>query len=162
MNKKIVLFLICMGAATAAFFLFPSDEKKIQSNLNALADYCSTTGNDKAIAALTKISLAGKLCSNPIKVEVQSFDINRDLSRKELTDHILMMKKMLPDTEFTFYDTTILFPEKNRAELTTTLRLSGQVKDNRFTDAYELTIHTDKIDGKWLFSSFKVIEFIEQ
>ncbi|MBL4904058.1 MAG: hypothetical protein JKY62_15615 [Desulfocapsa sp.] len=30
------------------------------------------------------------------------------------------------------------------------------------SDAYELNIHVEKINGDWLFSSFTVIEFMEQ
>lgn len=161
MNKFIALFLICMIAA-AAYLLFPSDEKKIRGNLDSLADYCSTTGNDKAIAALTKVSLAGKLFHSPCLVEVKSFDIQQELSRKEVTDRILMMKKMLPVTRFTFSDTDILFPDKDHAETTTTLRLNGKARSNRFTDAYELNIITTKVEGDWLFTSVQVVEFIEQ
>jgi hypothetical protein len=161
MNKFIALFLVCMVAA-ATYILFPSDERAIRSNLDDLADYCSTTGNDKAIAALTKISLAGKLFQDPCQVEVKSFDISRELGRKEVTDHILMMKKMMPATRFTFSDTDILFPGDKRAELSTTLRLTGKARDNRFTDAYELSILLSKVEGDWLFSSVTVVEFIEQ
>ena len=161
MNKKMLLLLIFIAAA-AAFFLFPGDEKKIRSNLSALAEYCSSASEETGIASLKKVALAGKLCSNPCMVQIESFDINRDFSKKELTDHILMMKKIMPGTHFTFHDTTINFPLDNRAELTTTLRLTGKMKNDRFTDAYELSITTDKIDGDWLFSSFRVVEFMEQ
>jgi hypothetical protein len=161
MNKKILLVLILI-AATAAFFLFPSDEKKIRNNLDSLAEYCSSASKETAIAALKKVALAGKLCSDPCMIQIESFDIHRDFKKKELTDHILMMKKMLPDTHFTFHDTTINFPLDNRAELTTTLRLTGKIDTDRFTEAYELSITADKIDGDWLFSSFSVVEFMEQ
>ncbi len=161
MNKFIALFLVSMLAASA-YVLFPGNERQIRHNLDSLADYCSTTGNDRAIAALTKIAKAGKLFQSPCKVEMESFGIDRELDRKEITDHILMMKKMLPATRFTFSDTFVTFPEKNRAELTTTLRLTGKTTDNRFTDAFELNIITEKIEGKWLFSSVKVVEFLEQ
>lgn len=161
MNKYITLFLICMLAASA-YVLFPSNERKIRHNLDSLADYCSTTGNDRAIAALTKIAKAGKLFQSPCKIEVESFGIDRELDRKEITDHILMMKKMLPATRFTFSDTFVTFSEENRAELNTTLKLTGKTRDERFTDAYELHIITKKIQGKWLFSSLNVVEFLEK
>lgn len=161
MNKIIALFLLFMLAG-ALYVLLPGDERKILNTLDSLADYCSTTGNDKALAALTKISKAGKLFTSPCKMEVESFDIDRELDRKEITDHILMMKKMLPETSFTFSDTDITFSGDNRAELRTTLKLNGKTRDQRFTDAYELRIITEKIEGTWLFSTVKVVEFLER
>jgi hypothetical protein len=161
MNKNIIILLLLI-AATATFLLLPGDEKQIRSNLDSLAEYCSSPSEETAIAAIKKVALAGKLCSNPCMVQFESFDINRDFSKKEFTDHILMMKKRLPETHFTFHDTTVSFPDNNRAELTTTLRLRGKINDDRFTDAYELSINTEKIDGDWLFSSFSVVEFMEQ
>lgn len=162
MNKKIVFLLILIGAAAVVFLLLPDDEKKIRSNLDSLAEYCSSTSEEAAMATLKKVALAAKLCTIPCMVQIDSFDIKRDFSKKELTDHLLMMKKMLPKTHFTFHDTTITFPDANRADLTTTLRLTGTINSDRFTDAYEISINTEKTDGDWLFSSFSVIEFIEQ
>jgi hypothetical protein len=75
---------------------------------------------------------------------------------------MLMMKKMLPDTQFAFKDTQINFPQKSKALITTTLSLRGKTKNERFTDAYELDIVAIKTDGNWLFSSFTVVEFMEQ
>lgn len=161
MNKFVALFLVCMVAASA-YVLFPGDERKILHNLDSLADYCSTTGDDRAIAALTKIAKAGKLFHIPCMVEAESFNINREFDRKEITDRILMMKKMLPATRFTFSDTDVTFSNEKRAELTTTLKLTGKTRDQRFTDAYELNIVTEKMEGKWLFTAVKVVEFLEQ
>ena len=114
------------------------------------------------MVTIKKVALAGKLCTVPCRVEFESFAIDRDLSKKELTDHILMMKRMLPGARFTFHDTLITFPDDGRAEIITTLRLSGKIDNSRFTDAYELNISSEKRDGDWLFSSFTVIEFMEQ
>ena len=161
MNKKILLLLILFTAATV-YLLLPSDEKKIRSNLSSLAEYCSSSREEAALAVIKKVALAAKLCSDPCNVEIESLSIAHQFTRKELTDHILMMKKTMPNTLFTFHDTLIEFPEKNSASLATTLRLKGQMQDNRFTDAYEFNISAEKIDSKWLFSSFTVVEFVEQ
>lgn len=161
MNKKILLTLLLIVTIIAIVFL-PNDKKRILSNLDALAEYCSSASGEKAIALLKKGALAAKLCKNPCMVQIPFRDIQRDYARKELTDQIIMMKKIMPETNFGFHDTGITFPEKTRAELTTTLKLTGKINNDHFTDAYELSIHTEKIDGDWLFSSFSVIEFIEQ
>ncbi len=160
--KKTVIAVLILAAAAAIFVLLPGDEKKIRSNLDSLAGYLSTTETDKSLATLQKVSKAGKLCSDPCAVQFQSFNIDRNFDRKELTDHILMMKKMLPGTRFSFHDTSMNFPKEDRADITTTLRLTGKIESDQFTDAYEFAIIAEKIEGKWLFSSFTVVEFMEQ
>ena len=162
MNRNLVLFLLILVAAGTFFFLLPNDEKKIRSNLTTLAEYTSSSPADTPIAMLKNVSLAAKLCSTPCSIHIESFHIERDFDKKALTDHILMMKKMLPDTQFTFHDTIIDFPENNRAELMTTLRLKGKISDNRFTDAYEISIDAEKIKSNWFFTSFNVVEFLEK
>lgn len=162
MNKNLLLLLLILIAAGSAFFFLPNDEKTIRSNLTTLAEYASSSPADTPIAVLKDGSFAAKLCSTPCSIYFESFNIDRDFDRKALTDHILMMKKMLPDTQFTFHDTVIDFPEKNKAELVTTLRLKGKMNDNRFTDVYEISAHAEKIKSNWLFSSFSVVEFLKK
>jgi len=161
MNIKRILIFLLLAAATL-YFLLPSDEKEIRNNLASLAEYCSSSDKEAPIAALKNVMLAGKLCSYPCRVQVESFNIDQDFNKKEFTDHVLMLKKMTMNTRFSFHDTVINFPMDGKAELVSTLRLDGKTEDNRFTDAYELNIHAEKTNGNWFFSSFTVIEFMEQ
>ena len=153
------IILMLMGGA---FFLIPSAEKKIKNNLNSMAEYCSTESGEAMIETLRKVTLASKLCTAPCKIDIQSRNFNKELSQKELSDNFLILKKRLPDTNFTFEDVTIDVPTKNSASVLTTIRLSGESSDGTFTDAYEVYIKVDKIDGDWLFSSFTVVEFMKK
>ncbi len=160
--KILKIILPLLFTALALYLLLPGDEKKIRKNLDSLAEYCSSSAKEAPIAALKNVMLAGKLCSYPCRVQVESFKISRDFSKKEFSDHLLMLKKMTLDTHFSFHDTAIDFPMDDTAELVSTLRLNGKTKDNRFTDAYELNIQAEKINGDWFFSSFTVVEFMER
>ncbi len=162
MNTKLFFLLLILLTAAAVFLFLPSDEKKIRNNLTSLAEYSSSSPEETAITTLKKTAFAAKLCSNPCLVHMHSFNIGREFDTKALTDHILMMKKMLPDTHFSFHDTGISFPENDRAKIMATLRLKGKMDDTRFTDAYELSINAKKIKSDWVFSSFTVVEFMEQ
>jgi|GEM_PF-4144521 len=42
---------------------------------------------------LTKVGKATKLCAESCLVDVESFDFKQKISRKEIRDHMLMMKK---------------------------------------------------------------------
>lgn len=161
MDKKIITVLILIVSVIGILFL-PNDKKKILSNMDTLAEYCSSTSEETAIALLKKAALAAKLCKNPCMVQIDSHNIHRDFLKKELTDQILMMKRTMPETSFSFYNTNIIFPQKTLAEITTTLQLTEITSNDRFSDTYELTIHAEKTDGDWLFSFFSVIEFMRQ
>jgi hypothetical protein len=162
MNKKVFFLLLALLTAAVVIFLLPNDEKKIRRNLNLLADYCSSTSEDTAIAGLQKAAMAVKLCSDPCRVYIESFAITRDFNKKVLRDNLIMMKKMLPHTVFSFHDTVVELTETGRAVIVTTLSLSGKIADDRFTDAYELNIVATQTDGDWLFSAFTAVEFMEQ
>ena len=160
--KLLRIALPLLFVAIAVYLLLPGDERIIRKNLDSLAKYCSSPSTETAIPALKKVMLAGKLCTDPCRVQVESYNINHDFTKKEFTDHILMLKKMTLNTRFSFHDTVIEFPMDNKAEIASTVRLAGETKDNQFTDAYELNIQAEKSNGDWLFSSFAVIEFMEK
>ncbi|MBU0943982.1 MAG: hypothetical protein KJ804_11525 [Proteobacteria bacterium] len=161
-TQKLLILLTILLVAGGTLFFLPSDEKKIRNNMAAFADYCSSIKKEPPLETLKKAALSARLCSNPCWVQITSLNIDRAFNTKEFSDHILILKKALTNTRFNFHDTVIDFPADNRAEIMTTLRLAGKTKDSRFTDAYEMKILVEKRDGDWLFSSFTVVEFIEQ
>lgn len=159
-QKKIFLLVTILLFIGAAIFFLPSDEKRIKDNLGALAEYCSSAPKEPALEALKKANMAAKLCNEPCEIHFESFKIDRQFSVKDILDNIIIMKKRLPDTTFSFHDTNVYFPAEKRAEITTTLRLTGKTMDEQFSDAYEIDITASQIDGNWLFSSFTVVEFM--
>jgi len=161
-NKTKSLLVIIIVLISAAIFFLPNDEKTIKGNLASLAEYCSTTNGEAVVETLHKVTLGSKLCTDPCKVEIQSRNFNGELSRKEISDKLLMLKKRLSTTQFQFEDIHIEFPSKETANVLTTVRLNGETADGNFTDAYEVDINTNKIEGKWLFSSFTVVEFMKK
>lgn len=163
MNKqKMFLLLAIFLLVGGAIYLLPSDEKKIRNNLESLAEYCSSVKEEPVMETMKKVALAAKLCTDPCKVYVESFKVDREFSQKEISDQFLMLKKRLSDTRFSFKDTVVEIPSEGRAEVITTLRLNGESVDGRFTDAYEINITLDKQGGDWLFSSFNVVEFMKK
>ncbi len=162
MNGKMLALCTILVTAALFFFLLPSDEKEIRHNLELLAKHISSADDEGTLSTLTKARSAVNLCTESCTIDIESFHIKQQLSRKDISDHIIMLKKMLPDTRFTFNDIQIDFTEENKALINTTLSLNGKTKDQRFTDAYELKSSVVKIDGDWLFSSFTVVEFMER
>lgn len=161
MNTKILLAAFCLTVGCALFF-WPSDEKKIKANLTKLAFFCSTQQEEAVMESLQKALQAVKLCADPCKVQVESLRIDRTFNQQELKDHILLLKKRLANTAFTFHDTTIDLPGGNRADVITTLRISGNIANDQMTDAYEIRILLVKADGAWHFSSFTAVEFLKK
>ncbi len=161
-NKAVFLVLAIFLFVGGAIFFLPSDEKKIRDNLDSLAKYCSSVNNEPVLETLQKVTLAAKLCTDSCRVHFESFKIDREFGQKELTDRLLMLKKRLSNTSFSFQDTVVDIPDAGRADVLTTLRLNGESVDGRFTDAYEMKITVNKQDGDWLFSSFTVVEFMKK
>ena len=161
-NNKYLLLLSALLIIGGVILLWPSDEKKIRANLDSLAEYCSSTKREPVVETLQKVTKAAKLCTDPCLVKIESFNIEREFSPKEMTDRFLMLKKRLPDTVFSFHDTVVEITAGNLAEVITTLRLNGETVDGQFTDAYEINIAVEKRSGNWLFSSFSVVEFMKK
>lgn len=161
-NIKWLLLLGFVLTAGLTLFLMPSDEKEILKKIDELGELCSTPRNEPALKMLKKAASAAKLCSYPCRITIESFKKDKNFSQKEVSDHILLMKRRLPDTNFSFHDTGVNISDKNRAEVITTLKLDGKSVSGRFVDAYEIDITMKKENGDWYFSSFKVVEFMEK
>ena len=148
--------------AGIVFLFLPSDEKKIEKKLAAIGEYCSTPKDEAAFETLKKVGGVAKLCTHSCRVSIDSLKIDRAFSPKEISDHVLMMKKRLPETTFSFHDTLIDIQGEIKAVVITTLTLDGKSVDGRFVDAYEIDIEMKKENGEWLFSAFKVVEFMNR
>ena len=109
MNIK-KLAILALFIAAAIYYLLPSDEKEIRGNMESLAQYCSSSLDDTPIATLKEVMLAQKLCSFPCRVQVESFELNHDFSKKDFSDRLLMLRRMTVGTQFSFRDTTVTFP----------------------------------------------------
>lgn len=155
----IVAILFCTGVA---LFFLPSDEKNIEKKLAELGEYCSTPKGEAAFETLKKAAGAARLCTNSCQVTINSRNLDKVLSHKEISDNILMMKKRLPETIFSFHNTVVDIVADGKAEVITTLKLDGESVDGRFVDAYEIDIEMIKEKREWLFSGFRVDEFMEK
>lgn len=161
-NQKVFLLLAIFFLVGGAIYFLPSDEKKIRNNLDSLAEYCSSVKEEPVMETMKKVALATKLFTDPCKVHIEPFKVDREFSHKEISDQFLMLKKKLSDTRFSFQDTAVDIPDGGRAEVITTLRFDGESIDGQFTDAYEINIIVDKQDSDWRFTSFTVVEFMKK
>jgi len=158
---RVLLAVIAIGVVFAILF-WPTEENKIKKNLDSLAQYSSTENGESVIDVMQKVASASRLFKDPCAIRVEAYAIDHSLSRKEISDRMLMMKKRLPDTKFTFHDSMVNLTTGISADVTTTLRLEGEIDADEFTDAYEINAKAEKIEGEWRFSSFTVIEFMEK
>lgn len=161
MRTKIIVVAAILAIICAIIF-WPSDKKKIMANLDALADYCSPVSGESVIETVKEVTLATKLFTDPFQVRIDSRKIDRQLSSKELSDRLLMLRKRLPNTTYSFDDKMVTLSGDTTATISTTLLLESESLDEQFTDAYELQANAVKVDGKWLFSSFTLIEFMQK
>lgn len=162
MKKVLVVSVVLVLALCGYFFFSSSDEQLLQKNMDLMAGFCSTTEQESVVVFARKVTAAAELCTDPCRVVIKSLAMDRLFSFQELRDHIMMMKRRLAGTQFHFDDSSITLKDSTSAEIITTLRLSGNNADGRFTDAYEVKVGARKVAGKWLFSSFAVIEFMER
>ncbi|MGW8194515.1 MAG: hypothetical protein ACWGOX_09650 [Desulforhopalus sp.] len=161
-RKSLTVVLAIVLVVAAVLYLLPNDKKIIIKQLDFLAESCSSRQGETAFELLKKAAAVAQLCADPCSVQVESLKIDGRLSRPEVRDHVLAMKKRLPGTIFSFHDTSVDVSGENIATIVTTLKLEGESVSGRFVDAYEIDITMEKDQGKWLFSSFVVVEFVNK
>ena len=77
--------------------------------------------------------------------------------------YINSFRSRFSELSFRFDDFTVLFPEKDVAEVEVTGRLTGkQINGERVNETRELQCLFKRLEGQWLFYRLKVVEVLKR
>lgn len=161
MNRYLLLSVLGLAAAGCIlYFLFPNEEKKIEKQLHKLSSYVSKKGEEKPLQALSTAANIGSGFANPCRIAVASHSGGgmRTLSRKEITDRILMFRKGYSWLTIKLFDLAVSVDQNQTAEVTATLRIDGSGNGIDLTDLQEMKASMAKLEGKWYLTQLSLSE----
>lgn len=155
MNRIVLIGVLCLAAiGSLVFFLLPDDEKKIKKQLHQLCSYVSQKGQEKPLETLSVTAKFGSGFADPCLIAVESDDAQDllTLSRKEITDRTLLLRKRYTWLTIALYDLAVKVGENQKAEVTATVRIDGSENSVDFSDLLALQASMTKIQGEWLLT----------
>ena len=158
--------LVILIGVLAVFYLLPSEEKKVRRQFDLLSQYVAKEPNEDLLSAANRAKNIGRLFVDPcgFKAEGDSFyTLTGKYSREELTGYAFRGRSYFSSLSLKFHDLKIEFPERETAEVRLTARLSGRSASGENVDeAREFLSVLQKIEKRWLFSQFEVVEVLKR
>jgi hypothetical protein len=159
----IVGLLVVMVGISATFHFFPSEEKKVKKRFALLSGQVSKEPQENAFVMASKIKEITALFGENCNFTVSDYSLSGNYTRGEISGIALRGRAHFSNLGLKFYDLKVSFPEKDLAQVNLTGRLMGKsVHGENVDETRELICHLRKVDKKWLFSSFEVIEVLRR
>lgn len=159
----IIALLIVMVGILATLLFLPSEEKKVKKRFALLSEHMSKDPGENTFVMANKVkgitALFGKNCN----LTVSDYSLSGNYSREEISGIAFRGRAHFSTLDLKFYDLKVSFPEKDLARANLTGRLTGKsVYGEHVDETRELMCLLKKVEKKWLFNSFEVIEVLRR
>lgn len=159
----IVAVLIVMVGISATFLFFPNEEKKVKKRFALLSEHMSKDPEENTFIMANKIKRISALFGDHCNFTVSDYSLLGNYTREEISGIALRGRAHFSNLGLKFYDLKASFPEKDLAQVNLTARLTGKsVYGEHVDETRELICLLKKVEKKWLFSSFDVIEVLKR
>jgi len=159
----IVAVLIVMVGISATFLFFPNEEKKVKKRFALLSEHMSKDPEENIFIMANKIKGISALFGDNCNFTVSDYSLSGNYTREEISGIALRGRAHFSNLGLKFYDLKASFPEKDLAQVNLTARLTGKsVYGEHVDETRELICLLKKVEKKWLFSSFDVIEVLKR
>jgi len=163
MKYLIIALLIVMVGILATLLFFPSEEKKVKKRFVLLSEYMLKDPGENTFVMANKIKGISALFGENCNFTVSDYSLSGNYTREEISGIALRGRAHFSNLGLKFYDLKISFPEKDLAQVNSTARLTGKsVYGEHVDETRELICLLKKVEKKWLFSSFEVIEVLKR
>jgi hypothetical protein len=157
----LVLLMVVVGILATLFF--PSEEKQVKKRFALLSEWVSKDPGESTLTMAHKIKSIGTLFAESCDLIAPVHSLSGTYTREEISSLALQSRAQFFDLSLKFYDLNISFPEKGVAKVNLTGKLKGKSTLGEYLDeTRELDCLLKKIEKKWRFSQFEVIEVLKK
>jgi hypothetical protein len=165
MKFKIIIavILLALFAVFAVLYLFPSDRSKIRKQFETLSILVSKEKGESAFTMAYKVNALASLFADSCSFEFSQNYMAGEYTPEQITSHAAKGRSRFSKISLDFYD---IVPDirNDVAVVETTVRFFGELKDSAKVaeETREIQCKLKKIEGKWKFTSFKVVEVLKK
>ena len=162
-KSLLIALLIVIAGIGAILFFFPSEERKVKKQFALLSEYVAKGSGETTFTMAPKIKGISGLFAESCDFKVPVYSFSGSYTREEISGIALRGRAHFSSLDLKFHDLSISFPEKGTAKVTLTGRLTGKTTYEEYVDeTRELECLLDKIEKRWLFRQFEVVEVLKK
>jgi hypothetical protein len=159
----IIAFLIVTVGILATSLFFPSEEKNVKKRFALLSEHMSKGSGENTFIMANKVKGICVLFGENCNFTVSDYSLSGNYTREEVSGIALRGRAHFSNLGLRFHDLKVSFPEKDLARVNLTARLTGKsVYGEHVDETRELICLLKKVEKKWLFSNFEVIEVLKK
>lgn len=159
----IIALVVVISGAVVLVYVLQSEEHKIKRGFASLAKWASKEEGENNLTMVLKTRSIGSLCEKTCHIKAPGTTFSGTYSSQQIS--ALAARARMPFTGFEvrFDDLHIELIRKEWAKVRVTAQLMGiQKRGERLDDTRELECRLHKVEGKWLFTYFELIEVLER
>jgi len=162
--KYIIMAVVVVGIGIfAALRFFESEEKKVKKQFDLLAKWVSKEANEKILTTASKIDKIHTLFAEGCEFKVPIASLSGHYTPDEISSYAARGRSQFSKLSLKFHDLDIDLTEKGVAKVNLTARLTGESTIGEHVDEIrELGCILKKIEKKWIFSEFEVVEVLKR
>ena len=165
MKLKVITIAVILTVAAylSVLYLFPGDKAKIKKQFDSLSSLVSKEKGESAFTMAYKVNALANLFADSCSFEFSKNYMTGDYTPEQITSHAVKGRSQFSKISLDFYD---IVPDiqNDVAVVETTVRFHGEIKDSAKVaeETREIQCRLKKIEGKWKFTSFKVVEVLKK
>jgi hypothetical protein len=162
--RYLIIAVIAIGIGVlAAFYLFPSEERKVKKQFHLLSEWASKDTGENAFTMAHKTQRIGTLFAEKFELKTEIDSMSGSYTPEEISSHAAHGRLMFSNLSLKFYDFDISFPERGIAKVSLTASLKGRSTTGEYVDeTHELECILRKIERRWLFSNVEMVEVLKK
>ena len=156
---KIIIAVLLLAAGVAAYILFSnSEEERIKKRLRILGEIFQ-----KEPGETSKAGKVRNYFTETSHVIVPAYHFSRDVARRDLPGYVLQARASYASLVVHFADFVISLPSESKAELSTTVVVTGKLPSGQRTrDIQEVRCRLQKIENQWFIRAVEVVQVLEK
>lgn len=167
MVKKIVLLVVISAVIVAVgYFLLrrPTNEQLIIERLNLLSSSVSKKTGEGAIAMAVKHQTINGLIDEQCTVFIKEAMLAGDFTPEEFAAQMTRSRTMFKSINGKIDGCEVqIDSDQTAATVSFAIRITAELKNGRKVDEVrDLQATVRKVDNKWLFSGFKILQVLEK
>jgi hypothetical protein len=161
-NQALAAVLAAAFLLGAALF-WPTRERQVKRAMKGVAAWISKDQDESALRMAQRASDAPRFFADPCKVSAEPYGVEGSFTPQDLSRYALGAWSRLAKLEVRFYDVHALLPERDRAEVTATVRISVRDEEGEPTEeTHEVSCLLTRRDGRWLVEAVTLVQVLER
>ncbi len=140
-----------------------SEEKRVRKQFDLLSEKVSKDPGESAFTMAHKIQSLGDLFAENCRLKTHLPSLSGSYTPEEISSYAARGRAQFSKLSLEFHDFDIDFPDDGRARVVLTAKLTGKTTlGESVHEAHEFECVLERIEGKWLFSEFEVVEVLKK